>query len=124
MIATVVIVVLFTLACFAIFGILERLAPIDDHQKPILKRNGLKTDLWYWFCDPVWAKVGEFFVILVFILFVALIGWEPTEAALTAGFGPLARLPRAWQVVGSLIVADLAGYSTHRFFHTARMWKF
>jgi sterol desaturase/sphingolipid hydroxylase (fatty acid hydroxylase superfamily) len=120
----IVTTVMFTLFCLAFFGLLEWLMPIDDHQPPITKRKELKTNLWFWFLNPYWDIVGYVLVIITALVFVAAIGWQPTKETLTAGFGPVAKLPKGWQIVLSLLAADMGGYWTHRFFHSAKLWKF
>jgi sterol desaturase/sphingolipid hydroxylase (fatty acid hydroxylase superfamily) len=40
------------------------------------------------------------------------------------GFGPLSKLPFWLQAIMMLVLADFAGYWTHRAFHRRRLWKF
>jgi sterol desaturase/sphingolipid hydroxylase (fatty acid hydroxylase superfamily) len=101
---------------------LEQLFPA--YPQGTLRRPGTRTDLIYWFFTPVCTKVlTSFFLIAVTVGLVWLLGWR-LDARILEGFGPLGQQPGWLQAVEMLIVGDFLDYSSHRMFHTSKLWRF
>ena len=110
--------------CAIVFGVLERLMPSDEHQPPLYKRRGVGLDLSYWIGLGLLDKVVFRLLIGLSLLgLFILLGWDPKEESVRAGFGPVLLQPKWLQFFEALLVADVVYYWLHRVFHTPRYWK-
>jgi sterol desaturase/sphingolipid hydroxylase (fatty acid hydroxylase superfamily) len=101
---------------------LEQLFPA--YPQGTLRRPGTRTDLIYWFFTPVCTKVlTSFLLIAVMVGLVWFLGWR-LDTRLLDGFGPLGQQPGWLQAVEMLILGDFLDYSSHRMFHTSKLWRF
>lgn len=109
---------------FVAFRGLERLRP-RSRRTPFL-RPGLATDLAYWFATPLLAHyVVRVASILAVMPLVLVIHGTLDQDIISAGFGPLSRLPFWAQLALSIVAADFLGYWVHRLFHAhGRLWLF
>lgn len=110
----------------AVLGTLERLRPAIARPWP---RQGLRTDLAYWFFTPL---VTRWITRLAVIGAVLLLAWRagvPLDRAHVQAFvagseRAVGTLPVWAQVVAVLLLGDLVGYGMHRLFHGRRLWRF
>lgn len=96
---------------------LERLFPAQPTQ-PIWRPDS-RLDVLYWLINPA---LRGLLMALAFVPAV-LLGLDP-QAWFATGFGPLAQQPAWAQVIEVVILGDLMSYWVHRWFHSARLWKF
>jgi sterol desaturase/sphingolipid hydroxylase (fatty acid hydroxylase superfamily) len=91
-------------------------------------RRDTPTDLLYWLFTPLVSGVIARIAVVVAIVLLALgagtgLDRETIESWVRTG-GVVQRQPVWLQVVQVLLVGDLIGYATHRWFHGRRLWKF
>ena len=87
--------------------------------------KGLTVDLCYWFIVPVFTRYGRIgFVVLATTYLLGIHSWQGIIDFYDHGHGPLSRLPYWLQIVLYLITTEFALYWIHRFFHSARLWKY
>lgn len=105
------------------FWVVEFFWPSRPGQKKL--RRGFGVDTLYWFFTPLVSKVAaQFAVLIVLVPVFLLLGLKLERATIMAGYGPLLLLPRWAQAVTLLVVGDLIGYWSHRWFHGRGLWKF
>jgi sterol desaturase/sphingolipid hydroxylase (fatty acid hydroxylase superfamily) len=91
-------------------------------------RRDSRTDLFYWAFTPLVSGGVSRVAVIVAVVLLALSAGVPLErsaidAYVRAG-GAVQRQPTWLQVVEVLLIGDLIGYWTHRWFHGRRLWKF
>ena len=107
----------------AIFWILETLFPAQRSQPKL--RQGLRTDIIYWFFTPLVTKsITKVAVIAMLLVPVAVMGKTTVQDMVLFGHGPVARWPLWLQALGAFVLGDFIGYWTHRWFHGCRLWSF
>lgn len=115
--------ILIALAGFSVFlCTLERLFPSVRGQ-PLWRRDS-NVDVLYWLFAPLVARTILKIVSLACVVVVFAALDRQVAARLTEGFGPVTSQP-AWLLsIEMLLLGDLIGYWTHRWFHQRRLWKF
>src|SRR5512140_3105032 len=107
-----------------VFALLSWVSPCNAG-KPWWDKRGLVTDLCYWFIVPVFTRYGRIgFTVLASVYLFGIDTAQGLVAYYDHGHGPLSRLPYWQQIILYLLVTDLALYWIHRFFHSARLWKY
>ena len=105
------------------FWLVETLFAANPEQ-PRLLRRGFKTDLWYWFATPLVTKsVSQAGLALILVL-IYRSDVASLKGMLESRDTWLARQPLGLQALEMLVIGDLIGYWTHRWFHGRRLWKF
>ena len=91
-------------------------------------RRDTPTDLLYWLFTPlVSGAIARMTVVVAIVLLALRAGHTLDRAAIGAyvwAGGVVQRQPVWLQVVQVLLIGDLIGYATHRWFHGRRLWKF
>jgi sterol desaturase/sphingolipid hydroxylase (fatty acid hydroxylase superfamily) len=101
---------------------LERLFPSVRGQP--LWRQDSRLDLLYWLFTPLVTRTISKTVSAVGVVIVlAALGWQ-IGPRMTEGFGPVVRQSWWLLLTEMLLVGDLIGYWTHRWFHRQRLWTF
>lgn len=102
---------------------LERLWPSVRGQR--ILRRGWRVDLVYWLFTPLVTRaVTRFVVGALLVIAVAVLAKGATVQSLMAGHGPIGRQPKWLQAIELLLLMDLVGYWTHRWFHGGWRWRF
>ena len=113
-----------TIGLAAVFTILTSFCACNPGRAWWHKRD-LVTDLCYWLLIPV---ITRYLRIGLLVIGAAALFQVTTANGLIAfyehGHGPLATLPLVVQMIVFLIGQDIILYWTHRFFHSAKMWKY
>jgi sterol desaturase/sphingolipid hydroxylase (fatty acid hydroxylase superfamily) len=106
----------------ALFCVLEWAFPSVAGQ-PSWRRNS-RVDLLYWFCTPLVSRaISKAVAAAGVIVALAALGRHiGPEAA--RGFGPVLHQPQWVIVLEMLLLGDVIGYWTHRWFHGAGLWEF
>jgi sterol desaturase/sphingolipid hydroxylase (fatty acid hydroxylase superfamily) len=108
-----------------VFTVVSWVARPCNPGRPWWRKPDVITDVCYWFVIPVVSGYARIWL-LVIGLFV--LNGIPATLGLPSlfgeGIGPLAGLPFWAQVPLYLILSDLVMYTTHRLFHTMRLWRF
>ena len=101
---------------------LERLFP-SVRAQPLWRRDS-NVDVLYWLFTPLVTRTVLRIVgfACVAVVFAALD--RQVAPRLTEGFGPVATQPLWLLSIEVLLLGDLIGYWTHRWFHRRRLWKF
>jgi len=101
---------------------LERLLP-SLHWQPLWRRDS-QVDVLYWLLTPLLTRtIVKIVGVTTFLITLAVVDRQ-VGARLADGFGPVLIQPLWLMVVEILLLGDLIGYWTHRWFHSRRMWKF
>lgn len=110
------------LLCAALFGVLQHLMP-HDRTQPALRRDAW-IDAVYWIGAPlVYAAVST--TILLGGLKLIFGGDVDAMIAYAEAGAPWAQGVPLWLLaLGALVLTDFYMYWSHRFFHTARMWRY
>ena len=109
------------LICFGLFSLLAELYPSKRGQGLI--RTNVGTDLVYWFVAPLfYMQVMQWIAVAFSYVFF----WNIIEAQhfRIAGLELFAHLPIYLQFLISLVLMNIAEYSTHRWLHGKTMWRF
>ena len=115
-------VVLGLLILGPVFLLLERLWPANPLQ-PRWRRDR-RADLVYWFLTPLATKaLTRGLIYGLFVLAALCLGAQTVQQWLQPR-GVLARQPAWAQVLELLLLGDLIGYWSHRFFHLRPLWVF
>lgn len=87
-------------------------------------RRGWRLDIVYWFFTTLITRpVGQ--LVTAALLFPVLkFSGVASYDQLLDGFGPLGRQPRLDQALQMMVLIDSVGYWLHRWFHSARLWRF
>ncbi len=109
----------------AIFTLLAMLISACNRMPPWWRKRDLSTDI-------CWAVVPQllysFAHIMLLVLGIAvcygITDPEKVRRFIAEGYGPLAHLGFWPQIALYLLGSDLVMYSTHRLFHSARLWRF
>ncbi len=114
---------LWAIVFFALFPLLALWMPCNPKQ-PLWRKDTI-TDLIYYFITPVLTNMARFaFLVGSSNLIFYGVPDEEIAAYFINGFGPISTLPIWLQVAIMFILADFLLYWIHRFFHTARAWKY
>ncbi len=106
----------------AVCTLLSAVATACNRTPAWWRKPDLSTDLcWAFIPKLLYGSVQTLMLTLGVALFY---GISNPERFFAEGHGPLAGLPPAWQAVLYLFGNDFIMYSTHRLFHTARLWRF
>ena len=107
-----------------IFGLLHRFSSAWERHR--FFREGFRTDvLWWYFRFTVVDAAGRIAFLVPAVLLGLALGFRAEDVKDGyRGFGPLAALPAAPQVVLFLLVFDFSLYWNHRLFHSGRWWKY
>lgn len=109
-----------------VFGVIEWLAP-GRRDQPRL-REGIATDVTYWFFTPLVTKTITRVVIVLTMVALAVVSGVPVTREAIEGFlephGPLSELPWGVQLFALLFLADAIAYGMHRLLHRPRLWAF
>ncbi|HTD28208.1 MAG TPA: sterol desaturase family protein [Xanthomonadaceae bacterium] len=121
--ATVLSLVVGFVALLTGFRLIERLRP--KHQRMRILRRGFWTDLAYWACTPLTARLLTPVTVVVVLAPLALLIYGRIDRDLILhGYGPVSRKPLWVQGIGIVLVAEIVGYWMHRAFHSTWLWKF
>jgi sterol desaturase/sphingolipid hydroxylase (fatty acid hydroxylase superfamily) len=106
-----------------IFWVIEFRFPGVRGQKRL--RKGFRTDLAWFFFNPLVSKTFTQIVVLAALVpGLLLLGRSIEKEALLAGWGPAGALPTAVQATVLVVAGDFIGYWTHRWLHGRSLWKF
>jgi sterol desaturase/sphingolipid hydroxylase (fatty acid hydroxylase superfamily) len=108
----------------AVFWVIESLFAANPHQPRFYRRRGFRTDLAYWFLTPLVTKSISQIGLAVILIVLYRRNIHDIQTMLTARDTLLARQALWLQAIEMVFVGDFAGYWTHRWFHSRRMWAF
>src|SRR5258708_6889455 len=105
---------LLVLALF--FGIIERIAPAIRGVS--IWRWRRRVDFIYWFFTPIVTRTASTIAVAATAFAIVLMAGR-------AGLlhGAIARQPRLLQLIELLLLADVAGYWSHRAFYRKPLWR-
>lgn len=104
-----------------IFSLLAKIMPCNE--QPII-RKGMATDILYYLLVPIFTQyVNIVFLAIGFGIMYYNVPAERLDEYFTNGHGYLSTLPLWEQAAMVLLISDILLYWTHRFFHSAKMWK-
>ena len=105
-----------------VFTLLSAVAASCNRTPPWWRKPDLSTDL----CWAFLPKLGYGYVqtLMLTLGATAFYGMRDPGRFFAEGRGPLAGLGFWWQVPLYLLGSDLVMYTTHRLFHTAKLWRF
>jgi len=89
-----------------------------------LWRQDSNVDVLYWLFMPLVTRTILRIVALVCVLIMFAVLDRQVVARLAEGFGPVTSQPVWLLSMEVLLLGDLIGYWTHRWFHRRRLWKF
>jgi sterol desaturase/sphingolipid hydroxylase (fatty acid hydroxylase superfamily) len=112
------------LALSAFFWLVESLFAANPRQPRLLRRRGFFTDLVYWFVTPLLTRTVSQIGLALILIVVYRDDIAGIRAMLLERDTLLARQPLWLQAIEMLVIGDLIGYWTHRWFHGRRLWKF
>ena len=105
------------------FRLIELLRPRAQRLRVL--RRGFWTDLTYWIFAPLATRLVTSVGVAIALMPVAWSIYGRIDRDLIMhGYGPVSQLPLWAQAIGILLVGEVVGYWMHRWFHTARLWKF
>lgn len=109
------------------FGIVERCWPGKKGQR--WWRSGIKTDLGWWFVDPIVGQGLAVLAVAVVVVILARIAGVPIDKehvrAWISRDTVISSQPAALQAVEALLWFDLMGYWSHRAFHqVGLLWRY
>ena len=103
----------------AAFGVAERFWPGKKTQRRW--RTGIKTDLGWWFFDPIVGQGLALVAVIAVVIVLAKIGGVPIDKEHLKEWMSrdtvISAQPRLLQAIEALIWFDLVGYWSHRAFH-------
>jgi sterol desaturase/sphingolipid hydroxylase (fatty acid hydroxylase superfamily) len=110
-----------------VFGTAERIWPAVPDRR--WWRRGAGTDLAYWFFTPLVTKALTRGSVVAALVVLALLAGVRLDAESLRQFAQgsgswVQRQPTWLQIVEVLLLGDLLGYASHRFFHGRRLWRF
>ena len=109
----------------AVFTLLAMGVTACNKAPPWWRKPDLSTDLcWAVVPQLLYRYATTYMLVLGVMVFYGLTGPDQVGGFFTQGHGPLAHLGFWPQVVLYLLGSDLVMYTTHRLFHTARLWRF
>src|SRR6266705_2230434 len=93
--------------------------------QPWWRRDGLATDVCYWFVIPVFTRFLRIGLMAAgAALLFGIHGAQELVAFYDNGHGPVAELPFWIQVLIYLLVSDFLLYWIHRLFHGVALWRY
>src|SRR5215468_1216622 len=99
----------------ALFALIESLFASNPKQ-PRLRRNGLLTDIAYWFLTPLVKSISQIgLAMILMILYRRNIA--DIQRMLITPNTLLSQQPLALQAIEMIVVGDFLGYWVHRWFH-------
>lgn len=108
-----------------LFTVIAWVARACNPGRPWWRKPDIVTDVCYWFVIPVVSGYARIWLLVIGLF---LLNGLPATLGLPRlfgeGVGPLAGLPFWVQAPLYLILSDLVMYTTHRLFHTMRLWRF
>ncbi len=109
----------------AVFSLLAACVTACNKAPPWWRKPDLSTDLcWAVVPQLLYRFATTYMLVLGIAAFYGLTSPDEVGGFFTQGHGPLAHLDFWPQVVLYLLGSDLVMYTTHRLFHTARLWRF
>jgi sterol desaturase/sphingolipid hydroxylase (fatty acid hydroxylase superfamily) len=111
------------LVASAFFWLVETLFAANPEQ-PRPFRRGFKTDLMYWFATPLVTKAVSQLGLGLILVLIFREDIASLRTMLESRDTWLARQPLGLQALEMVVVGDLIGYWTHRWFHGRSLWKF
>jgi sterol desaturase/sphingolipid hydroxylase (fatty acid hydroxylase superfamily) len=114
---------LFNLAAtFLVFGLLAKISPCNPGQRAFVSRD-LADNVLYWFFGVLFlGDLGALYIHWVGAAFGP--GAPAVTAAITHGYGAMARLPIVLQAILVIVALDFVQYWLHRLFHGETLWPF
>jgi sterol desaturase/sphingolipid hydroxylase (fatty acid hydroxylase superfamily) len=106
------------------FWLVESLFAANPRQPRLIGRRGLRTDLIYWFATPLLTQTIAQIGLAVILMILYHKDVAGIRAMLASRDTLLARQPLGLQAIEMLLIGDLIGYWTHRWFHGRRLWRF
>jgi len=101
---------------------LERLFPSVPGQP--WRRRDSNVDMLYWLFTPLVTRTILKIVGVAGVIVVLGVLGRQAGPRIAEGFGPLVWQPLWLLLIEMLLLGDLIGYWTHRWFHRSRQWKF
>jgi sterol desaturase/sphingolipid hydroxylase (fatty acid hydroxylase superfamily) len=121
---TIVKVVPITIGLAVVFSVLTHLWACNPG-RPWWRKREIVTDICYWFCVPVFARVLRIGLLVLGAAVVFNIhDADELIAFYDNGHGPLSELPLWFQGVLFLVLSDFMLYWLHRMFHGSGFWKY
>jgi sterol desaturase/sphingolipid hydroxylase (fatty acid hydroxylase superfamily) len=108
----------------AFFWLVETLFAANPEQPRLYRRRGFATDLCYWFATPLVTKAVSTLGLAVILALIYRQAPASLPDLLATRDTLLGRQPLGLQAVEMLVIGDLIGYWTHRWFHGRALWKF
>jgi sterol desaturase/sphingolipid hydroxylase (fatty acid hydroxylase superfamily) len=108
----------------AFFWLVESLFAANPKQPRLLRRRGFFTDLIYWFVTPLATRTISQIGLAVILIAIYRDDIAGIQEMLRERNTLVGRQPLWLQAIGIIVVGDLIGYWTHRWFHTRALWKF
>ena len=108
----------------AFFWLVETLFAANPEQPRLHRRRGFATDLCYWFATPLVTKAVSTLGLAVILALIYRQAPASLPGLLATRDTLLGRQPLGLQAVEMLVIGDLIGYWTHRWFHGRALWKF
>lgn len=119
MLVQVTVLAIVLAALFVFFGLIERFWPSIPNQRRF--RRGFKTDLAWFFWDPLVNRPVTLVAVAVFGVAVAVVagaGTSGDEIRAWIARDTVFNSQPAWlQAIQLIVLVDLVGYWSHRFFH-------
>ncbi len=114
----------YVLVCAVVFPILTRYFACNPGV-PWWRREGLITDVTYWFFVPVLTRSLRIGLAVIGAAFIfGIHGDKELVAFFENGHGPLAEMPLWVQIAAYLVISDVLMYWNHRLFHGVTLWKY
>jgi sterol desaturase/sphingolipid hydroxylase (fatty acid hydroxylase superfamily) len=113
-----------TLGLALVFALVPRKAQCNP-SLPWWRKEGLVTDLCYWFFIPIFARFAR--IGLTVAITIEVLGIRNSDAIVRFydnGHGPISALPFLVQCAIYLVVSDFFHYWAHRLFHQGWLWKY
>ena len=98
------------------FGLLSRHVPQAHPDQPLWRKDSW-TDVLYWFVMPPFYMLCRLGIVAIAIALIFQEDYAGARKAILEGFGPLGQLPLWLQMLGILLIGDLAQYWAHRWMH-------
>jgi len=109
----------------AVFSLLAVCVAACNKAPPWWRKPDLSTDLcWAVVPQLLYRFASTYMLVLGIAVFYGLTSPDEIGGFFTRGHGPLSHLGFWPQVALYLLGSDFVLYTTHRLFHTARLWRF
>ena len=106
----------------AFFWLIESLFAANPEQPKW--RTDMKTDIVYWFVTPLLTKSITQAGLAIALVIIYRENIHVVQQMLDSRTTLLSRQKLGLQALEMVVLGDLIGYWTHRWFHGRRMWKF